>query len=411
MKSLVKTGLCMIAAIMATVSARADEITDVRFGVHDDFTRVVIESSEPIAFNAFTLSDPAARLVVSLPGAGWAVQGLENGRGEGHGLVGDFRFDPSGSTPRLILELTETAVVREQFALDPGEGGHRLVVDIARSDEARFTQASGFPSGSQTLTQLVVERAQVSYMPPSCENIRIVVDPGHGGRDPGALSRFGGAHEKTIALNAGLKLRDLLESTGRFEVVMTRETDVFLELNERIEIAQSADADLFISLHVDSVASESASAKGPTVYTLSDSGASRARNRAITEGDWFLAGNSRPDEVNSLLLDMSLREKRNQSLLFGDLLLSNISQVAAPLRPVPQERGFYVLLDSQVPAILFEMGFQTNPEDSRNLNDDAYVERLMNAAAESISGYFARCGDSGQGARVAASLMSDAASR
>lgn len=384
----------VVAAMLAGLApaAMADDVTAVRFGVHDDYTRVVIETSRAIEFSAFTLSEPSARLVVTLPGAEWAVRGLENGHGEGHGLVGGFRFDPGGQTPRLILDLNEAAVVREQFTLAPGDGGHRLVVDLAASGEADFVQTSGFPSGSQTLTQLVAHHAQVEYMPPSCEQVRVVIDPGHGGRDPGAPGRFGGAPEKTIALNAGLALRDILEATGRYEVVMTRDTDVFLELNERIQIAQSAEADLFISLHADAVASESPSARGVAVYSLSDTGLNRARNRAISEGDWFLASDTRPQEVNSLLLDMSLREKRNQSLLFGEMLLASSAQVSSLLRPVPQERGFYVLLDSQVPAVLFEMGFLTNPEDSRNLNDSAYLRRLMGAVSESIDNYFARCG-------------------
>ncbi len=394
MDFLIRAGVCALAMVAALVSgapALADQITAVRFGVHDDYTRVVIESDRPMDFRAFTLSDPAARVVIALPGARWSVAGLENGHGHGHGLVGSFRFDPSGQTPRLILELNETAVVREEFTLAPGEGGHRMVIDLAASGEASFTQASGFPEQHQTMTQLVHHAAQVSYVPPSCEAIRVVIDPGHGGRDPGAPGRFGGAPEKTVALNAGLALRDALLATGRYEVIMTRDTDVFLELNERIQIAQGAEADLFISLHADASPSGS-SARGAAVYTLSDHGLSRARSRAITEGDWFLSSDTRPQEVNNLLLDMSLQEKRNQSLMFADMLLNSASSVGPLFRSAPLERGFYVLLDSQVPAILFEMGFLTNETDSRNLNDPAFLRRLMGATADSIDSYFQRCG-------------------
>lgn len=409
--SWLKAFFAALLALAALPVAQADEIGAVRFGVHDTHTRIVIETSSPVEFNAFTLAEPAARLVVNLPGASWAVRGLEGGNGQGHGLAGRFRFDPNGQAARLVFDLEESAVVVRQFALPPDGGGHRIVVDIEAAPAQTFTASSGFPTDSVTLTQLVAERAQVNYMPPRCERIRVVIDPGHGGRDPGAPGRFGGASEATLALNAGLALRDLLNSRGRYEVIMTRDRDVFLELDERIRVAQRAEADLFISLHADAAPNGNTSARGAAVYTLSDAGTTRARSRAMRDGEWIVTSETRTAEVNALLLDMSLREKRNQSLTFAESILSNASTVTPLFRREPLERGFWVLLDSQIPAVLFEMGFMTNPEDSRNLNNAAYMQRLMETVASSIDDYFESCGTAGTLRTAAASQQSGSALR
>lgn len=399
----------LLAALIMMIglpSAFADTIGAVRFGVHDNHTRVVIETSREFAFSAFTLAEPSPRLVVSVPGASWAVSGLESGQGQGHGLAGRFRFDPNGQAARIVFDLEGAAVIVRQFSLPPDGGGHRIVIDIERAPAQAFTASSGFPTESVTLTQLVAERAQVSYLPPRCERIRIVIDPGHGGRDPGAPGRFGGASESVLALNAGLALRDHLLARGRYEVIMTRDRDVFLELDDRIRVAQQAEADLFISLHADAAPNSNAGPRGAAVYTLSDAGTTRARSRAMRDGEWIVTSETRTAEVNALLLDMSLREKRNQSLTFAESLLGNVSSVTPLFRREPLERGFWVLLDSQIPAVLFEMGFMTNPDDSRNLNNPAFMQNLMATVAGSIDDYFEGCGTTGTLRTAAAGAVS-----
>ncbi|WP_158272087.1 N-acetylmuramoyl-L-alanine amidase [Marinicauda salina] len=399
-RRIIQGGLAVAAAAL-TGAASASDITAVRFGEHDEYTRIVVETSRPLEFETFTLAEPEGRLVMSLPGARWAASDLPGGRGIGHGLVGRFDFDESGQAPRLIFALDRPALVRESFSLDPNGGGYRLVVDIEPVSEDRFAQASGFPESSRTMTELLATHARIDYTPPSCERVRVVIDPGHGGRDPGALAQHGGGDEADVNLAAARELRDLLVATGRYEVVMTRDNDEFVELEERIRIAQEADADLFFSIHADS-AGASHTPRGAAVYTLADRAVDRARDRAIREGDWFLADRARPQAVNNLLLDMSLREKRNQSLVFAETLLGEVSDVAPLFHGSPRQRGLYVLLDSQVPAVLFEMGFLTNRHDARNLNDAGYRRRLMQAAASSIETYFERCGGGEQRSRIVA---------
>lgn len=406
-----KGALAALLVMAAGALAHAEEIISVRFGVHDTHTRIVVETRTEMEFRAFASGEVAPRLIVDIPGARWSVSGLEGGQGQGHGLAERFRFEPAAQSPRLIFDLTESVRVRESFSLPPGDGGYRMVIDIEPAPAATMTASSGFGVSDHTLTQYLAERVQVSYVPPRCERPRIVIDPGHGGRDPGAPGRFGSVSESHLALAAGLVLRDVLNARGRYEVIMTRDSDVFLELDERIQVARRSQADIFISLHADAAPNSATGPRGAAVYTLSDSGTNRARNRARQDGEWLQTSNTRSAQVNDLLLEMSLQEKRNQSLIFAASILENSAGVTPLFRREPLERGFWVLLDSQIPAVLFEMGFMTNPDDSRNLNSPAYRQQLMTAVADSIDRYFDVCGNTGPLRTAAAGAAGGPASR
>lgn len=394
MVRLLATLIACVCAIAGADAARADgAITAVRFGLHGDHTRIVIETSAPVSARAYTLAEPSARLVVSFDGADWAVAGLESGAGRGAGGVGVFRFDQQALSPRLIFNLDEPYAIARQMSLDPSGGGWRTVIDIAPSPEAAFQRVSGHPQPPLSLEQILAE--EVGVTPPSCEVIRVVIDPGHGGRDPGAPARFGGMHEKDVVLAAGLELRELLLATGRYEVVMTRDTDVFIELDRRVEIAREAEADLFISLHADS-AGDNDGPRGATVYSMNPRAVDRARVRAERAGDWV--DPSRPEEVTEILRDIVLGIKQGQSETFAALLRTESGRAAPLWRDTPMQANFAVLTDPEVPAVLFEMGFLTNREDARRLNDAGERRRLMEAARTAIDNHFSHCGG-GQPAR------------
>lgn len=384
------SALAMAMTTVFCASALSSDIRQVRFGGSDDETRVVIELSTETEFQAFTVSDPSMRLVLDLPRSSWSVAGLDTGEGLGFGLVDDFRFfDRSEEASRLVFELDHPAVIVSQFAIPANADNphHRLVVDLRQVEGTEFEAESGFPEPSD-LSQLIAERREATFLEAERARRVIVIDAGHGGRDPGAVAN--GVHEENVNLAAARDLRDRLVATGRYEVVMTRDDDRFLTLEQRVAVARNAEADLFISLHADS-AGPNSTARGSAVYTLSDSGAGRAHRRAANSNDWsHVNASAQQPVVRNILLSLSLREKRNRSAIFAEMVLDAMGEVGPTLSDGHRQRGFYVLLDSQVPAVLVEMGFLTNRQDAANLSSGAYRGRLMQAVANSVDAYFER---------------------
>ena len=395
----------LCAAACAASAALAADITAVRFGQHADFTRIVVETDRPSDFDAFILAEPGARLVVQFDAAGWDVDALPSGAGRGVGPVGAFRFDENARAPRLIFTLNEPSLVREKFALDPASGGYRTVIDIEPVSEAAFVRTAGFPQPVRTLEDILMDEVGAA---PRCEAVRVVIDPGHGGRDPGALARFGGGHEKDVNLAAGLILRDLLNATGRYEVIMTRDTDVFVELEDRVRIAREARADLFISLHADS-AGDNTGPGGATVYSMNHRAVNRARTRALREGDWVDA--NRSPEVTRILVEMALANKEGESEIFAAALRSEVGRNTRLWRNQPMQANFAVLTEASTPAVLFEMGFLTNREDARRLNDPSKQRALMQSAMAAIESRFGRCADGEPAPRYIASAATSTSTR
>ena len=379
----------LVAGMIASASAFADQsVNKVRFGVEGDRTRIVLELSEDADFRAFTLDGFSDRLVVDLPQSDWTVSGLGGGEGVGHGLVESFRFfNNSADSSRVVFELEHPAVITAQFALDPASqgGNHRLVIDVERADSATFASASGFQY-AQGLDSLIAERAEAVYTPPARERRVIVLDAGHGGHDPGSSGQ-NGTHERTVTLSAARELRQQLMATGRYEVFLTRETDEYKTLQERVQVAADVRADLFLSIHADSVPTNR-SARGAAVYTLNDRAESRARRLALDEAE-----HSNQADVNNILVSLELREKRNQSSAFAEVMLEHLGRSGPLLSNPHRQENFYVLLDSRVPAVLLEMGFLSNRDDEASLNSPSARRRQMRAVTASIDAYFAGRGD------------------
>lgn len=379
--------LLMAAGLGAAASAA--EVSAVRFGSDSSMTRVVIESDTALDYRMFTLAEQGLRLVVDLQHVDWRIDGEPatggQRRAEGEGLVSQYRFaQNSPEVSRLVLDLSAPAEVTQHFVLPPSESSaaNRLVLDLTPTSFEKFAEASG-----QTMETPPVPQARITSAPAlAAAKPVIVIDAGHGGKDPGARGATG-KWEKAVNLSAALALRDILQATGRYEVVLTRSTDVFLELDERVGIARGRGADLFISLHSDSA--ENKSARGASVYTLSDSGAARARSKVMTN-DWVMdvTLTGRPEEVSGILLDLAQRDTKNQSAAFAEMLTGDLETVSPLLRNSHREAGYYVLLAPDVPAVLLEMGFMSNIHDEANLASDGYRRRLMGAVADSIDAYF-----------------------
>ena len=214
----------------------------------------------------------------------------------------------------------------------------------------------------------------------------IVIDPGHGGKDPGAVGQKG-LLEKTVTTAAANELKRLLERTGRYDVLLTRAGDSFVDHDDRVRIAREKRADLFISIHADSTGSSST--RGASVYTL----AARARNRSkriVTGQNWIMDVDlaEQSDSVGDILVDLAQRSTETQSEAFADILLENLQGKTALVGNSHRRAGYYVLLAPDVPAILLELGFLSNIQDEKLLKTTAHRQKLMKAVRRSVDEYF-----------------------
>ncbi len=345
------------------------DVLGVRFGADGDRTRVVIDLDKSTQGRVVD-SGADGRVTLALtdvaPG-----RGLD---GEGSGLVRSFRVAAAGGASRVQLELARGSEIERRFLLPPGDGvsHYRYVIDLKATGAAI---AASRPA------------PRVAAPPRRAERPLIVIDAGHGGRDPGAAGAT--SREKDITLAAALALKAELERNGKYRVRLTRNDDAYVDLYRRVTIARQADADLFISLHADAGADPAT--RGASVYTLSEQGAGRAV-REFTRGDnWRrdLRLPGRDPSVDRILLDMTQRATQNRSAQFARVLLTHLEAADRPLlRRSHRDAGLAVLLAPDVPAVLLEMGFITNPEDERALTDERMRRRMMKAVAEGIDRYF-----------------------
>jgi len=418
----VGAAIVSLACAAASHGAESAAPLKLRFGGDPSQTRVVLELDQ--AASAEVISDGAADGHVVL-----AFSKLKVGDdldGQGKGMVKTWSLEQSAGKTKLSLDLARRGRVRRRFLLPPSDGVtvYRYVLDIEAAAGAppapqpvKIVKAAAAvaapplasPTGFEALTadpeapvaddHAGLQKASLGDVPirhgrkrdskatPVAPLIKktIVIDAGHGGHDPGALG--GKSHEKDVTLAAAKALRERLERTGRFKVVMTRDSDVYIPLESRVKIARAANADLFISLHADSGGDPKV--RGATVYTLSDHGVDRATRSVFGGGfiDVQLPGHDL--SVKQILLDLTQRTTRNRSGAFAETLLEHISTRTTLLRRSHRDAGYMVLLAPDVPAVLLEMGFITNGEDETQLTDPDRRAKLMDGVAEAIEGYFA----------------------
>ena len=365
----------VICAVLLTAgrglaSGAVGEVLRVRFGGDAQHTRVVLDMDRTSRGQVIQAGGDG-RVVVSLSGVS-PNRGLN---GAGTGLVRGWRVTGAGAAARVELDLATSAEIERRFLLPPGDGiaHYRYVIDLKATGRAPTARPAR--SAPPRAARRPVEQPL------------IFIDAGHGGRDPGALGA--GSRESAVTLAAALDLKRELERTGRYRVRLTRESDAYVALNRRVAIARQADADLFISLHADAGADPAT--RGASVYTLSEQGAGRAV-REFTRGEnWHRSLNlpGRDPSVDRILLDMTQRTTQNRSAQLARTLLGELEGADHPmLRRSHRDAGLAVLLAPDVPAVLLEMGFITNPEDERLLNDSRARRRLMRAVADGIDRYF-----------------------
>ncbi|MDB5469670.1 MAG: N-acetylmuramoyl-L-alanine amidase [Caulobacter sp.] len=374
------------AGAFAQASGMAAGILKVRLGGDAAETRLVIDLDRSVSGKLISDGAVDNTVVVAFPKVG--VSG--DLKGAGQGVVRRWTVDNQGGGARLNIELARKAQVARRFLLPPGDGvdHYRYVIDLRATGGAvdpRVTRALG---PAQSLPQDQGARRAATLIRadrPSARKV-IVIDAGHGGHDPGAIGA--NVHEKVVTLAAAKALKARLEKTGRYTVILTRDSDRYVTLEGRVQIARRADADLFISLHADA-GPESTS--GASVYTLSEKGEGRV-GKVLAKDDWLmnasLTGGDRG--VGQILLDLSQRATKNRSAVFAEMLVSEISDVTPMLRRSHRDGNLIVLLAPDVPAVLLEMGFITSPSDEARLNTAASRARLVNSIGDAIDRWFSR---------------------
>ena len=360
-------------------------VTGARASLDGNTTRLVFDISAGIEHRLFVLQNPD-RVVIDISNAraGVNLSSLETG----NTVIGGLRSAQQGQNNRdlrVVLDLQQSAQPRS-FSLRPNkEFGHRLVIDLTHEPVAQATRSQA-PAPQQRASTPAGTRATA---PP--REIVIAIDAGHGGRDPGAIGPSG-TREKDVVLAIARRLQQLVDREPGFRAVMIRDGDYFISLQDRVHRARAARADMMISIHAD--AFHDRRARGASVYTLSPRGATSEQARLLAERENasdLIGGvklDDKDDLLASVLLDLSQTATIEASVDAGERILSGLRNVGRVHKPRVEQAGFRVLRAPDMPSMLVETGFISNPEEERNLRSVAYQQRLAEAMLVGIRSYF-----------------------
>ena len=374
-------------------------ILAVRVWPAPDYTRITLEHDQPLKFTQLLVRDPL-RLVVDIEGIEFnsVLQSLPSKIIEADPYIKLIRAGRNKpGVVRLVIEL-KTDVRPQVFALNPiGEYGHRLVLDLyplvpidplmallGDSDKAP-------PKGNSRPES--PPPADSKQQPDVMRLMTIVLDPGHGGEDPGAIGR-GGSYEKNVTLEVARRLKAKIDEQPNMRAVLTRDGDFFIPLHERVRKARAVQGDLFVSIHADAFIKPSA--RGSSVFVLSENGASSSAARwlATKENSADLIGGVnlavKDRYLARTLLDLSQTATINDSLKLGTAVLGEIGRINTLHKGQVEQAGFAVLKAPDIPSILIETAFISNPEEEKRLNDDVYQDQLAEAIMKGIRRYFAK---------------------
>ncbi|KFX71463.1 N-acetylmuramoyl-L-alanine amidase [Pseudomonas taeanensis MS-3] len=383
----------VLAAFAAEVVAASD-VRSVRLWRAPDNTRLVFDLSGPVQHSVFTLSAPD-RIVIDVRGGKLATQ-LDQLVLSNTPITAVRSAQRTAEDLRVVIDLS-ASVTPKSFTLAPNQQyGHRLVVDL-------FDQEAGAPSlpattvASAPVVPVTPTQAppKLTPVPSSKRDIVIAIDAGHGGEDPGALSPVKGQYEKHVTLALAKELQRQISAEKGFRGELVRTGDYFIPLRKRTEIARKKGADLFVSIHAD--AAPRAAAFGASVYALSDRGATSetARWLADTENQSDLiggAGNVSLDDKDRMLagvlLDLSMTASLSSSLNVGQKVLSNIGRITPLHKRRVEQAGFMVLKSPDIPSILVETGFISNPNEARKLASASHQQVLARSIQAGVRQFF-----------------------
>lgn len=410
--------LVLACAILPCLPAgAATEIVSARLWPAQEYTRLTLESQSPITHNVFTIGGPD-RLVLDLEDAesNATVESLPSKISPDDPYVSGIRigrFKPG--TIRLVLDL-KTQVKPQTFVLQPiGEYGYRLVLDIYPSEPvdpiiallennkpatvvlpppatpSAATDKSATAPGVAPADPKTPKKP-ISAQPEVVRLITIAIDAGHGGEDPGAKGR-GGTYEKHVTLAIAKRLKALVDAEPSMRGVLIRTGDYFVKLGDRVERAQKINADLFVSIHADAFVRPHA--RGSSVFALSERGATSAAARILADKE------NQADQIGGVnldiyepilqqvLVDLSQTATINDSLKLAKAVLGEIGDINDLHKAHVEQAGFAVLKAPDIPSILVETAFLTNPDEEKRLKDEKYQDKMAQAILAGIRKYFA----------------------
>ncbi|HYE47929.1 MAG TPA: N-acetylmuramoyl-L-alanine amidase [Caulobacter sp.] len=387
--ALIAGGLIVVAlgaGAFAQASGAMAGILKIRLGGDSSETRLVVDLDRSVSGKLIDDGSTGRTVIVSFPRVGLPGET----RGGGQGVVRRWSMENKGGAARLQIDLARNAQVARRFLLPPSDGvaHYRYVIDLKAVGPLNERDARGLGPVQSLPVEKAARRAPAAPIRAGRPGGRrvIVIDAGHGGHDPGALGAR--AHEKDVTLAAAKALKARLERSGRYTVILTRDSDRYVTLEGRVQIARRADADLFISLHADA---GPAAVSGASVYTLSEKGEGRV-GKVLGKDDWLVSASTTGGDrgVGQILLDLTQRSTKNRSAAFAELLVTEISDVTPMLRRSHREASLIVLLAPDVPAVLLEMGFITSPSDEARLTATASRQKLVDNIGDAIDRWFAR---------------------
>jgi len=401
MQTLGKIAVFVLFAVVFVLCAASEvfaaEVQNIRLGNQNGASaRLVLDLTDHPSHEVLLLKNPY-RVVIDLEKTTIVIP--ENKIPKTSNIVRDLRI---GKTPkgaaRIVVETKDSAIVKKAFFLPP-QGGFdwRLVVDITSASQDDFEKAKAQNPKPQTATPTQTEisakdaAAELEKLKkPLAAKPLIVLDPGHGGKDPGAISASG-YYEKHITLKMAKELKQTLEATGKYRVMLTRSDDRALALKSRVKIARDARADLFISIHADSA--KNSRAKGLSVYTLSERASDR-ESAALAERENKVDAlinmdfSDKTPEVANILIDLARRDTMNTSKDLANYMVSEMSRTVRVLPDTHRFAGFAVLKAQDIPSVLVEIGYLSNREEERLIRSPAYREKLAKALTKAIDKFF-----------------------
>ena len=359
---------CAVLLLIASAAVAGTTVENIRIWSENDKTRVVLDLSRPVEHNIFTLRGPD-RLVIDLKDSrlAQALAQMPQGAGTVRSIRSAIR---ANGQLRVVLDLN-TAVRSRTFTAGPNASyGDRLVIDL-----------------QQAGSLAPVKRASEGYRPG--RDIVIAIDAGHGGKDPGAVGQKR-TREKDVVLQISRELAKRINAEPGMKAVLVRDRDVYIDHRERMAIARRNKADLFVSIHADAV--DDRRAHGASVYALSLKGASDEAARQLARRENASVGgvslDDKDDVLASVLLDIAQNESLDASLTVGNEVAKEMGRVTRMHRKTVQQAGFLVLKSPDLPSILVETAFISNPSEEKKLRDKGYQARLSNSILAGIREYF-----------------------